>query len=72
MAGEAGVPFISVSASEFIELYVGMGAARVRDVFARAREQSPSIVFIDEIDAVAKGAARGACAAWAATSASRR
>ena len=53
------MPFISVSASEFIELYVGMGAARVRDVFARAREQSPSIVFIDEIDAVAKGRSEG-------------
>mmetsp|Transcript_6745 Transcript_6745/g.29363 ORF Transcript_6745/g.29363 Transcript_6745/m.29363 type:complete len:898 (-) Transcript_6745:744-3437(-) len=52
VAGEAGVPFISVSASEFVELYVGMGAARVRDVFARAREQAPAIVFIDEIDAV--------------------
>jgi cell division protease FtsH len=59
VAGEAGVPFISVSASEFIELYVGMGAARVRDVFARAREQAPSIVFIDEIDAVAKGRSEG-------------
>ena len=59
VAGEAGVPFISVSASEFVELYVGMGAARVRDVFARAREQSPSIVFIDEIDAVAKGRSEG-------------
>ena len=54
VAGEAGVPFISVSASEFVELYVGMGAARVRDIFARAREVAPSIVFIDEIDAVAK------------------
>ena len=59
VAGEAGVPFISVSASEFVELYVGMGAARVRDVFARAREQAPAIVFIDEIDAVAKGRSEG-------------
>lgn len=59
VAGEAGVPFISVSASEFVELYVGMGAARVRDVFARAREQAPAIVFIDEIDAVAKGRSDG-------------
>ena len=59
VAGEAGVPFISVSASEFVELYVGMGAARVRDVFQRAREQAPSIVFIDEIDAVAKGRSDG-------------
>jgi cell division protease FtsH len=54
VAGEAGVPFISISASEFVELYVGMGAARVREVFARAKAQSPAIVFIDEIDAVAK------------------
>ena len=48
-----------MSASEFVELYVGMGAARVRDVFARAREQAPAIVFIDEIDAVAKGRSEG-------------
>ena len=59
VAGEAGVPFFSVAASEFIELYVGMGAARVRDVFARARAAAPSIVFLDEIDAVAKGRADG-------------
>ena len=55
----AGVPFISVAASEFVELYVGMGASRVRDVFARARAQAPAIVFIDEIDAVAKGRSDG-------------
>ncbi|KAK3154771.1 hypothetical protein QOZ80_2BG0194890 [Eleusine coracana subsp. coracana] len=54
VAGEAEVPFISCSASEFVELYVGMGAARVRDLFARAKKESPSIIFIDEIDAVAK------------------
>ncbi|KAL5580799.1 hypothetical protein UlMin_013241 [Ulmus minor] len=54
VAGEADVPFISCSASEFVELYVGMGASRVRDLFARAKKESPSIVFIDEIDAVAK------------------
>ena len=59
VAGEAGVPFISVAASEFVELYVGMGASRVRDVFARARAQAPAIVFIDEIDAVAKGRSDG-------------
>lgn len=59
VAGEAGVPFISISASEFVELYVGMGAARVREVFARAKAQSPSIVFIDEIDAVAKSRGDG-------------
>ncbi|GAB2274450.1 ATP-dependent zinc metalloprotease FTSH 9, chloroplastic [Dionaea muscipula] len=54
VAGEADVPFISCSASEFVELYVGMGASRVRDLFARAKKKTPSIVFIDEIDAVAK------------------
>ncbi|CAN6692907.1 unnamed protein product [Malus baccata var. baccata] len=54
VAGEADVPFISCSASEFVELYVGMGASRVRDLFARAKKESPSIIFIDEIDAVAK------------------
>lgn len=59
VAGEADVPFISVSASEFVELYVGMGAARVREIFSRAKSQSPAIVFIDEIDAVAKGRGDG-------------
>lgn len=54
VAGEAEVPFISCSASEFVELYVGMGASRVRDLFARAKDVAPSIIFIDEIDAVAK------------------
>ncbi|KVI11896.1 AAA+ ATPase domain-containing protein [Cynara cardunculus var. scolymus] len=54
VAGEAEVPFISCSASEFVELYVGMGASRVRDLFARAKKEAPSIIFIDEIDAVAK------------------
>ncbi|KAJ3706618.1 hypothetical protein LUZ61_010323 [Rhynchospora tenuis] len=54
VAGEADVPFISCSASEFVELYVGMGASRVRDLFSRAKREAPSIIFIDEIDAVAK------------------
>lgn len=49
VAGEAEVPFISCSASEFVELYVGMGASRVRDLFARAKEVAPSIIFIDEV-----------------------
>ena len=49
VAGEAEVPFISCSASEFVELYVGMGAARVRELFARAKKESPSIIFIDEV-----------------------
>ncbi|GMH42487.1 hypothetical protein BSKO_10406 [Bryopsis sp. KO-2023] len=55
VAGEAAVPFFSISASEFVELYVGMGAMRVRELFAQARKEAPAIVFIDEIDAVAKG-----------------
>ncbi|KAI3426962.1 hypothetical protein D9Q98_006906 [Chlorella vulgaris] len=55
VAGEANVPFFSISASEFVELYVGMGAMRVRELFASARKEAPAIVFIDEIDAVAKG-----------------
>lgn len=49
VAGEADVPFISCSASEFVELYVGMGASRVRDLFAWAKKESPSIIFIDEV-----------------------
>lgn len=49
VAGEADVPFISCSASEFVELYVGMGASRVRDLFARAKREAPSIIFIDEV-----------------------
>ena len=58
VAGESGVPFYSISASEFIELFVGLGAARVRDLFREAKKNAPSILFIDEIDAV--GRARGA------------
>ncbi len=57
-AGEAGVPFFSISASEFIEMFVGVGASRVRDMFKRAKETRPSIIFIDEIDSV--GRTRGA------------
>ncbi len=57
MAGEAQVPFFSMSGSDFVELFVGVGASRVRDVFKQAREKSPCIVFIDEIDAI--GRARG-------------
>jgi cell division protease FtsH len=57
VAGEAGVPFFSMSASEFVEMIVGVGAARVRDLFKQAREQAPAIIFIDELDAI--GRARG-------------
>lgn len=57
VAGESGVPFFSISASEFIEMFVGLGAARVRDLFREAKKSAPTIVFIDEIDAV--GRARG-------------
>ncbi len=58
IAGEAGCPFISVSGSEFVEKYAGVGAKRIRDVFAQARRHAPSIIFFDEIDAI--GARRGA------------
>ena len=58
VAGEAGVPFISVSGSEFVEMFVGVGASRVRDVFGQAKKNAPCIIFIDEIDAV--GRQRGA------------
>lgn len=54
VAGEAGVPFLSLSGSDFVEMFVGVGASRVRDLFKKAREKAPSIIFIDEIDAVAK------------------
>src|SRR5579883_3326314 len=58
VAGEAGVPFFSISGSEFVEMFVGVGAARVRDLFEQAREKAPAIIFIDELDAL--GRARGA------------
>ena len=54
IAGEAGVPFFSISGSEFVEMFVGVGASRVRDLFKKAKENSPCIVFIDEIDAVGR------------------
>jgi cell division protease FtsH len=54
VAGEAGVPFFSINGSEFVELFVGMGAARVRDLFKQAREKAPCIIFIDELDAIGK------------------
>ncbi|MBV8119340.1 MAG: ATP-dependent metallopeptidase FtsH/Yme1/Tma family protein, partial [Alphaproteobacteria bacterium] len=57
VAGEAGVPFFSISGSEFVEMFVGVGAARVRDLFEQARQHAPAIIFIDELDAL--GRARG-------------
>ncbi|MDZ8053982.1 MAG: ATP-dependent zinc metalloprotease FtsH [Aulosira sp. ZfuVER01] len=59
VAGEAGVPFFSISGSEFIELFVGVGAARVRDLFQQAKKQAPCIVFIDELDALGKSRTGG-------------
>jgi cell division protease FtsH len=58
VAGEAGVPFFSISGSEFVEMFVGVGAARVRDLFEQARQKAPAIIFVDELDAL--GRARGA------------
>lgn len=60
VAGEAGVPFFSISASEFVELFVGTGAARVRDLFEQAKKKSPCIIFIDELDAIGKSRSSGA------------
>ncbi len=59
VAGEAGVPFFSISGSEFVEMFVGVGAARVRDLFAEAKSHAPSIIFIDEIDAIGKKRSTG-------------
>jgi AFG3 family protein len=58
-AGEAGVPFFSVSGSDFVEMFVGVGSSRVRDLFEQARKNAPCIIFIDEIDAVGRARAEG-------------
>ena len=58
VAGEAGVPFFSISGSDFVEMFVGVGASRVRDLSEQAKKNTPAIIFIDEIDAV--GRHRGA------------
>src|SRR2546428_3837744 len=59
-AGEAGVPFFSISGSEFVEMFVGVGAPRVRDLFEQARQKAPAIIFIDELDALGRrGGAHG-------------
>ncbi len=60
IAGEAQVPFFSIAASEFVELYVGMGASRVRELFKTAKKKAPAIIFVDEIDAVGRGRGSGA------------
>ncbi len=70
VAGEAGVPFFSASASEFIEMIVGVGASRVRELFNEARKAAPSIIFIDEIDTI--GRIRAAEPRWAATTSASR
>ena len=59
VAGEAGVPFFSISAAEFIEMFVGVGASRVRDLFEQAKKNAPCIIFIDELDAVGRQRAQG-------------
>jgi cell division protease FtsH len=70
VAGEAGVPFFSMSAAEFVEMIVGVGAARVRDLFKQARENAPAIIFIDELDSI--GRARGPTTSAVRASRSRR
>merc|ERR1719440_2172027 len=60
VAGEAGVPFISASGSEFVEMFVGVGASRIRDLFTQAKKSAPCIIFIDEIDAIGKSRSGGA------------
>lgn len=58
MAGESGVPFFSISGSDFVEMFVGVGAARVRDLFKKGREKAPCIIFIDEIEAIGRSRGR--------------
>jgi len=65
VAGEARVPFFSLSGSDFVEMFVGVGAARIRDLFAQAQDKAPSIIFIDELDAIGK--ARGVSPVMGAT-----
>ena len=69
VAGESNVPFFSMSGSEFVEMFVGMGASKVRDLFKQAKEKAPCIVFIDEIDAIGRSATAASTAAT--TSANR-
>jgi cell division protease FtsH len=64
VAGESGVPFFSISGSEFVEMFVGVGAARVRDLFAQAKEQAPCIIFVDELDALGKARGMSPMSSW--------
>lgn len=61
LSGEAAVPFFSISGSEFVEMFVGVGASRVRDLFKKAKENAPCLVFVDEIDAVGRSRGTGGC-----------
>jgi cell division protease FtsH len=72
VAGEANAPFFSLSASEFVEAIVGVGAARVRDLFEKAKAAAPAIVFIDELDAIGGSRTSGSASAARTTSGSRR
>ena len=72
IAGEADVPFFSISGSDFVEMFVGVGASRVRDLFKQAKDNSPCIIFLDEIDAVGRRRGIGLQLAAGTTSASRR
>ena len=72
VAGEANVPFFSMSASEFVEAIVGIGASRVRDLFKQAKEAAPAIIFIDELDAIGRSRLGARVQPAATTSASRR
>jgi cell division protease FtsH len=64
VAGEAEVPFYSTSASEFVEIFVGVGAARVRDLFENAKREAPAVIFIDEIDAIGRARGTGLVLQW--------
>jgi AAA+ superfamily predicted ATPase len=64
VAGEAAVPFLSISGSEFVEMFVGVGAARVRDLFQQAEKLAPCIIFIDELDALGKAREISGLAVW--------
>ncbi len=72
VVGEAGVSFFSISGSELVEMFVGVGDSRVRDLFKRARDQSPAVIFIDEIDAVSRRRDHRPGARWSPATVSAR